>query len=78
MSLSVENGAVKWHDPILRFPTLPLLGTSGDVIGSDGNNLVHYDADGKLAASVIKLDPTMRPIFRYSKYIILTALDLLS
>ena len=64
MGVSVKDGTITWRDPILRFPSLPLLDVSGDAIGSDGNNLVHYDADGKLVDSVIKLDPTMKPLFR--------------
>ncbi|XP_052770889.1 uncharacterized protein LOC128210576 [Mya arenaria] len=47
VSLFVQNGTVHWRDRVLHFPTLPLLDNYGDVTGSDGRNLVHYDADGK-------------------------------
>lgn len=48
VSLFVENGTIRWRDRVLHFPTLPLLDNYGDVTGSDGVNLVHYDRDGKL------------------------------
>lgn len=48
VSLYVENGTIRWRDHVLHFPTLPLLDNYGDVTGSDGVNLVHYDRDGKL------------------------------
>ena len=48
MSLFVENGTIRWRDRVLHYPTLPLLDNYGDVTGSDGENLVHYDRDGKL------------------------------
>lgn len=41
------NGTIRWRDDDLHFPTLPLLDNYGDVTGSDGFNLVYYDADGK-------------------------------
>ena len=47
VSLKRENGEIRWRDSILVHPTLPLLDNYGDVTGSDGDNLVHYDADGK-------------------------------
>ncbi|XP_052773738.1 uncharacterized protein LOC128212359 [Mya arenaria] len=47
VSLFVQNGTVHWRDRLLHFPTLPLLDNYGDVTGSDGRKLVHYDADGK-------------------------------
>ncbi|KAH3782531.1 uncharacterized protein LOC127840998 [Dreissena polymorpha] len=46
--LSVDNGTLQWRDKVLHFPTLPLLDNYGDVTGSDGRFLVHYDFDGKL------------------------------
>lgn len=48
VSLHVENGTIRWRDHVLHYPTLPLLDNYGDVTGSDGVNLVHYDRDGKL------------------------------
>ncbi|XP_060608501.1 uncharacterized protein LOC132760497, partial [Ruditapes philippinarum] len=47
ISLFNENGTIKWRDRKLNFPTLPLLDNYGDVTGSDGKKLVHYDANGK-------------------------------
>ncbi|XP_045190958.1 uncharacterized protein LOC123547769 [Mercenaria mercenaria] len=52
MSLFNENGTIKWRDRKLHFPTLPLLDNYGDVTGSDGIKLVHYDADGKSYPSI--------------------------
>ncbi|XP_045190959.2 uncharacterized protein LOC123547770 [Mercenaria mercenaria] len=48
VSLFVENGTIRWRDRVLHYPTLPLLDNYGDVTGSDGENLVHYDRNGKL------------------------------
>ncbi|XP_060598603.1 uncharacterized protein LOC132752309 [Ruditapes philippinarum] len=48
ISLFIENGTIRWRDRVLHFPTLPLLDNYGDVTGSDGEKLVHYDRDGKL------------------------------
>lgn len=61
VSLYGENGTVRWRDKVLQFPTLPLLDNYGDVTGSDGNNLVHYDLFGKLYP-VIKCYG-LRPMF---------------
>jgi len=47
VTLNLENGTLYWRDKLLHFPTLPLLDNYGDVTGSDGHRLVHYDADGK-------------------------------
>ena len=48
VSLFGSNGTIQWRDKVLRFPTLPMVDNYGDVTGSDGVRLVHYDADGKL------------------------------
>jgi hypothetical protein len=48
VSLYSENGTIRWRDHVLHFPTLPLLDNYGDVTGSDGVKLVHYDQNGKL------------------------------
>ena len=48
ISLDGGNGTVHWRDKVLRFPSLPVMDNYGDVTGSDGTKLVHYDADGKL------------------------------
>lgn len=48
ISIYGENGTLRWRDKILNFPTLPLLDNYGDVTGSDGVSLVHYDLFGKL------------------------------
>ena len=48
VSLYGDNGTIRWKDKVLKLPTLPLLDNYGDVTGSDGNNLVHYDLFGKL------------------------------
>ncbi|KAL4232281.1 hypothetical protein ACF0H5_009852 [Mactra antiquata] len=45
-ALFPSNGTTRWRDQKLHYPTLPLLDDYGDVTGSDGVNLVHYDADG--------------------------------
>ena len=47
VSLNALTGGIQWRDKLLKFPTLPLLDNYGDVTGSDGTRLVHYDADGK-------------------------------
>lgn len=47
-SLDRRTGTIQWRDKVLQFPTLPILDNYGDVTGSDGAKLVHYDADGKL------------------------------
>ncbi|KAL4232282.1 hypothetical protein ACF0H5_009853 [Mactra antiquata] len=47
MSLYNTNGTIRWRDTVLKFPTLPMIDNYGDVTGSDGLNLVHYDCDGK-------------------------------
>ena len=48
VSLDAQTGTIHWRDKVLNFPTLPVLDNYGDVTGSDGTRLVHYDADGKL------------------------------
>ena len=48
VSLDAQTGSIRWRDKLLKFPTLPLLDNYGDVTGSDGTRLVHYDADGKM------------------------------
>ena len=48
VSLDGGNGTVRWWDKVLRFPSLPVMDNYGDVTGSDGDKLVHYDSDGKL------------------------------
>lgn len=52
VSLFTENGTLRWRDRKLHFPTLPLLDNNGDVTGSDGKKLVHYDSDGKNYPSI--------------------------
>ncbi|KAH3830668.1 hypothetical protein DPMN_103914 [Dreissena polymorpha] len=46
VSLHSTNGSLHWKDKILHYPSLPLLDNFGDVTGSDGSKLVHYDQDG--------------------------------
>ena len=61
MSLYHDNGTVRWRDGVLYFPTLPILDNYGDVTGSDGVSLVHFDADGK-KYPIIPCQ-NMKPIF---------------
>lgn len=42
-----QNGTLSWRDKLLHFPLLPILDNYGDVTGSDGTKLVHYDQNGK-------------------------------
>ncbi|WAR02780.1 hypothetical protein MAR_009338, partial [Mya arenaria] len=63
MVLDKTSGALLWRDPILKFPTLPLIGIGGGFWGTDGGNLVLYDQNGKLLLPQIQLDPNMRPLF---------------
>ena len=58
------NGTISWHDKVLRFPTLPLMDNYGDVTGTDGISLVHYDQNGKLYP-VISMKGT-RPLYSLS------------
>ena len=62
VSLAGVNGTIRWRDKILRFPSLPIMDNFGDVTGSDGTNLVHYDIDGNLYP-VIPCKEGMKPIF---------------
>ena len=55
------NGTISWRDKVLRFPTLPLMDNYGDVTGTDGTSLVHYDQNGKLYP-VISMKGT-KPLF---------------
>lgn len=48
VSLNGWNGTIQWRDKVLHSPTLPLMDNYGDVTGSDGIKLVHYDQNGKL------------------------------
>lgn len=61
VSLSTENGTIKWRDRKLNYPTLPLLDNNGDVTGSDGKKLVYYDANGKSYPTIPCAD--LLPIF---------------
>lgn len=63
MGLDPATGQVRWRDFVLRFPTLPILDDKGNLWGSDGANLMHYDVNGKPLAPNIPLDPLMRPLF---------------
>lgn len=63
VTLIPENGTVAWYGDILRKPTLPIMSIYGDVIGTDGHNLVMYDADGKLQP-VINLGDNLFPTYR--------------
>ena len=58
------NGTISWRDKVLRFPTLPLMDNYGDVTGTDGISLVHYDQNGKLYP-VISMKGT-RPLYSLS------------
>ena len=62
MALDVATGSVKWRDIVLRFPTLPVLDEDGNLWGTDGSNLMHYDVSGK-PLTQINLEPRMRPLF---------------
>lgn len=42
-----HNGSIAWRDKLLHFPPLPIIDNYGDVTGSDGDKLVHYDQNGK-------------------------------
>lgn len=66
MAIDIATGDIRWRDPVLRFPTLPVLDADGGLWGSDGSNLMSYDADGKPMTSNIPLNPNMRPIFGYA------------
>ena len=48
VSLNGLNGRHLWRDKELHFPPLPILDNYGDLTGSDGLKLVHYDENGKL------------------------------
>ena len=61
VSLYGSNGTIQWRDKVLKFPTLPIMDNYGDVTGSDGIHLVHYDADGKLYPIIPCVG--MKPIF---------------
>ncbi|KAL4223810.1 hypothetical protein ACF0H5_017275 [Mactra antiquata] len=62
MSLDLSDGKVRWRDPILRFPVLPVMDVDGNIWASDGFNLMHYDTNGKPISDQIRLDPDMRPL----------------
>ena len=42
-----HNGSIAWRDKLLQLPPLPIIDNFGDVTGSDGDKLVHYDQNGK-------------------------------
>jgi hypothetical protein len=62
MALDAATGSVRWRDFVLRFPTLPVLDEAGNLWGTDGSSLMHYDVNGKPLAQ-INLEPRMRPLF---------------
>ncbi|XP_045173464.1 uncharacterized protein LOC123535017 [Mercenaria mercenaria] len=62
LALNLDTGSVRWRDMVLRFPTLPVLDEQGNLWGTDGSSLMHYDVAGK-PMSQIELEPRIRPLF---------------
>lgn len=63
VSIDVLTGKLQWKDAVLRFPTLPIMDIYGDIIGSDGNNLVKYETNGQLDKPIIHLGSYIHPIY---------------
>ncbi|XP_062603981.1 uncharacterized protein LOC134265786 [Saccostrea cucullata] len=62
ISLSVQNGSLVWYDKVLYRPTLPIMDIYGDIVGTDGNKLVKYEADGTLEKPVIN-EENLSPVY---------------
>ncbi|XP_062567571.1 uncharacterized protein LOC134229798 [Saccostrea cucullata] len=63
VTLIPDNGTVAWYGDVLRRPTLPIMDIYGDVIGTDGHNLVMFDADGKIEKPLINLGESLFPTY---------------
>ncbi|XP_061189656.1 uncharacterized protein LOC133197570 [Saccostrea echinata] len=63
VTLIPDNGTVAWYGDILRRPTLPIMDIYGDVIGTDGHNLVMFDSDGKIEKPLINLGESLFPTY---------------
>ncbi|KAL3886077.1 hypothetical protein ACJMK2_026100 [Sinanodonta woodiana] len=62
VAINADEGYELWRNGYLRFPTLPVMDSDGNVFGTDGDSLTLNDADGHLEP-VINLKPTLRPVF---------------
>lgn len=68
-TLNPDTGMASWYGDVLKKPTLPLMDIYGDVIGTDGHNLVMFEPDGKIVKPQIYLRDKLYPTFRYKKNI---------
>lgn len=48
----------------INSPTLPIMDIYGDVIGTDGHNLVMFDRNGKIVKPQINLGENLYPTYR--------------
>lgn len=64
-TLNPDTGMASWYGDVLKKPTLPLMDIYGDVIGTDGHNLVMFESDGKIVKPQINLGDKLYPTYRY-------------
>lgn len=62
-TLNPDTGMASWYGDVLKKPTLPLMDISGDVIGTDGHNLVMFEPDGKIVKPQINLQDKLYPTY---------------
>lgn len=64
-TLNPDTGMTSWYGDVLKKPTLPIMDIYGDVIGTDGHNLVMFESDGKIVKPQIDLGDKLYPTYRY-------------
>lgn len=63
VGVNSQTGQAEWRDDVLRDPTLPIMDRNGNIIGSDGFELVRYTADGQTLQPEVHLNPSLYPIY---------------
>lgn len=60
---TVSDGKSSWNVALKKFVSMPIVDVSGDVIATDGSDLVGYSSDGTPFGKPIRLFPINGEVF---------------
>ncbi|XP_052103433.1 uncharacterized protein LOC127736908 [Mytilus californianus] len=63
VAIDKSTGKQIWYGDALWNPTLPVMDIQGGIIGTDGHNLVKYEANGTQDKPSIPIAPFLYPVF---------------